>query len=98
MYYSKAHRELPEHYSAVVAKHEVETKEQVEPAAKYRANPTAGESKRPGAPDTALHCVTYIERCRKAAKPMSEMADMREEMAKNFNRTLGFIESKEKKV
>ena len=38
MYYSKAHRELPKHYSAVVAKHEVETKEQVEPAAKYRAN------------------------------------------------------------
>ena len=29
---------------------------------------------------------------------MSEMADMREDMAKNFNRTLGFIESKEKKV
>ncbi len=77
------HRRLAGHYRAVAAKHEMEAKEHVELAAKYRANPTASEWKRPGAPDTASHCLTYAEHCRKAAKTMSEMAAMHEEMAKN---------------
>ncbi len=78
------HRKLAAHYRAVAAKHEMEAKEHVELAAKYKANPTASESKRPGAPDTAAHCLTYVEHCRKAAKTMSEMAAMHEEMAKNM--------------
>lgn len=78
------HRKLAAHYRAVAAKHEMEAKEHVALAAKYRANPTASESKRPGAPDTASHCLTYAEHCRKAAKTMSEMAALHEEMAKNM--------------
>ena len=60
------HRKLAEHYRAMATQHEVEADEQVELAAKYRANPTASESKRPGAPDTASHCLTYADHCRNA--------------------------------
>ncbi len=78
------HRKLAEHYRAAAAKHEAEAKEHVELAAKYRANPTASETKRPGAPDTASHCMTFAEHCRKQAAIMTEMAAMHEEMAKNM--------------
>lgn len=78
------HRKLAEHYRAAAAKHEAEAKEHVELAAKYKANPTISESKRPGAPDTASHCLTFAEHCRKQAAIMSEMAAMHEEMAKNM--------------
>ncbi len=77
------HRKLAEHYRAAAAKHEAEAKEHVELAAKYRANPTASESKRPGAPDTSSHCLTFAEHCRKQAALMNEMAAMHDEMAKN---------------
>lgn len=78
------HRKLAEHYRAAAAKHEAEAKEHVELAAKYRANPTPNETKRPGAADTASHCLTFAEHCRKQAAIMSEMAAMHEEMAKNI--------------
>jgi hypothetical protein len=77
------HRKLAEHYRAAAAKHEMEAQEHVELAAKYKANPTISDIKRPGAPDSASHCLTYAEHCRKAAKIMSDMAAMHEEMAKN---------------
>lgn len=76
------HRKLAEHYRAAAAMHEAEAQEHVALAAKYKANPNASEVKRPGDPDTAAHCLTYAEHCRKAAKSMSEMAAMHEEMAK----------------
>ncbi len=76
------HQKLAEHYRAAAAKHEEEAKEHTALAAKYKANPNASEVKRPGDPDTAAHCLTYAEHCRKAAKSMSEMAAMHEEMAK----------------
>lgn len=76
------HHKLAEHYRAAAAKHEEEAKEHLALAAKYKANPNASEVKRPGDPDTAAHCLTYAEHCRKAAKTMSEMAAMHEEMAK----------------
>lgn len=78
------HRKLAEYYRAAAAKHEAEAKEHVELAAKYKANPTISESKRPGAPDTASHCLTFAEHCRKQAAIMSEMAAMHDEMAKNM--------------
>ncbi len=78
------HRRLAEHYRAMAAKHELEAKEHIELAAKYRAHPTASETKRPNAPDTASHCVMYAEHCRKAAKSMSDLAAMHEEMAKSL--------------
>lgn len=77
------HRKLAEHYRAAAIKHEAEAKEHVELAAKYKANPTASETKRPGAADTASHCLTFAEHCRKQAAIMNEMAAMHEEMAKN---------------
>ena len=76
------HHKLAEHYRAAAAMHEEEAKEHTALAAKYKANPNASEVKRPGDPDTASHCLTYAEHCRRAAKTMSEMAAMHEEMAK----------------
>ena len=76
------HRKLAEHYRAAAAMHEEEAKEHTALAAKYKANPNASEVKRPGDPDTAAHCLTYAYHCRKAAKTMSDMAAMHEEMAK----------------
>ena len=78
------HRELAAHYRAVAANHEAEATEHAELAAKYKANPTISDMKRPGAPDTASHRLAYAEPCRKAAKTMSDMAAMHEEMAKNI--------------
>ena len=76
------HRKLAAHYTAVAARHEQEAKEHADLAAKYKSNPTASDVKRPGAPDTASHCLTYAEHCRKAAQSMRELAAMHEEMAK----------------
>ena len=76
------HRRLAAHFRTVAAHHEAEAKEHVELAAKYKKDPTSSESKRPGSGDTAAHCLTFAEHCRKAAKTMSEMAAMHEEMAK----------------
>ena len=76
------HRKLAAHYTAVAAKHEQEAKDHAELAVKYKSNPTASDVKRPGAPDTASHCLTYAEHCRKAAQSMRELAAMHEEMAK----------------
>ena len=78
------HRKLAEYYRAAAARHEAEAKEHVELAAKYKANPTISETKRPGAPDTVSHCLTFAEHCRKQAAIMTEMAAMHEEMAKNM--------------
>ena len=77
------HRRLATHYRAVAANHALEAQEHLALAAKYKANPTTSESKRPGAPDTAAHCLMYAEHCRNAAKIMNEMAAMHEEMAKH---------------
>lgn len=76
------HRKLAAHYAAVAARHEQEAKDHADLAAKYKSNPTASDVKRPGAPDTASHCLTYAEHCRKAAQSMRELAAMHEEMAK----------------
>lgn len=76
------HRKLAAYYNAVAARMEQEAKEHAELAAKYKANPTVSEVKRPGAPDTSSHCLTYAEHCRKAAQSMRELAAMHEEMAK----------------
>jgi len=76
------HRKLAAHYLAAAAKHEAEAQEHRELAAKYKAHSTLSESKHPGAPDTAAHCITYAEHCKKAAQVMRDMAAMHEETAK----------------
>ena len=76
------HRKLAEHYRAVASNHEAEATEHAELAAKYKANPTISDIKRPGSPDTAAHCLAYAEHCRKAAKTRNDMAAMHEGMAK----------------
>lgn len=79
------HRKLAAHYRAAAAKHEAEAQEHVDLAAKYKANPNwSSEVKRPGSPDTASHCLTFAEHCRKQAAIMNEMAATHEEMAKNM--------------
>ncbi len=77
------HRKLADHYRAVAAQHEAEAAEHAALAAKYKANPTGNDLKRPGAADTASHCLSYAEHCRKAAKSMSDLAAMHDEMAKH---------------
>ncbi len=76
------HKKLAAHYRAMAAKHEADAKEHTELAAKYKAHPTPNETKRPNAADTASHCLTYAEHCRKAAKSLNDLAAMHEEMAK----------------
>lgn len=76
------HLKLARHYNAQAAKHEADANEHEALAAEYRRKPTASESKRPMAPDTAAHCDYYAERCRKAAKEMRAMASAHEGMAK----------------
>ena len=48
----------------------------------YRARPTASETKRPGATDTASHCQTLSENLAKAAKEARTLSEAHAEMAK----------------
>jgi hypothetical protein len=78
------HQKIAAHYRALAAKHEAEAKEHAELAAHYRAHPTPNETKHPNAPDTASHCLTYAEHCRKAAKSMADLAAHHEALAQQL--------------
>ena len=76
------HRRLAGHYEAKAKEYEAESAEHAEMAKMYRARPTASETKRPGAADTAAHCEALAESLTKAAKEARAMAAAHEEMAK----------------
>lgn len=76
------HRKLAEHYRASAAEHELEAKEHLALVAKYKADPRPSEVKRPGDPDTAVHCQTLAEHCRRMAQTLNELAALHEGMAK----------------
>jgi hypothetical protein len=76
------HARLAGHYEAKAKKYEAEAAEHADMAKMYRARPTASESKRPMAPDTAAHCDYIAESLSKAAKEAHLLATSHEQMTK----------------
>ena len=75
------HVKLQKHFLALAAKYEAEAADHVDLAGAYRKNPNAAESKRPGSPDTAVHCDRFADLSRQAAKEARELASAHEHMA-----------------
>ena len=75
------HTKLSKHFSALAAKYEADAAEHVELSAVYRKNPGTAESKRPGGPDTAVHCDRFAQLARDAAKEARDLAAAHEHMA-----------------
>lgn len=75
------HTKLGKHFSALAAKYEADAAEHVELGAVYRKTPGAAETKRPGAPDTAIHCDRFAQLARDAAKEARDLATAHEHMA-----------------
>jgi hypothetical protein len=75
------HMKLSKHYAALAEKYDAEAVEHDIVAKAYRAMPNASESKRPGAPDTAIHCDRLAAYARDAAKEARMLAAAHEEMA-----------------
>ena len=76
------HRKLAKHFAAVAARYEAEAADHAAEAKAYRAAPNASEAKRPGGPDTALHCDRLAEAARNAATAARDLARDHEQMAK----------------
>lgn len=58
---------LAEHFLAVAADYDALAREHRAMAKRYRSTPTGSETKRPGAPDTAVHCERLADRAAAAA-------------------------------
>ena len=76
------HRKLAKHFAAVATRYEAEATDHAAEAKAYRATPNASETKRPGGPDTALHCDRLAEAARNAATAARDLARDHEQMAK----------------
>jgi len=76
------HRKLGRHFAAVAARYDAEAADHAAEAKAYRSAPTASESKRPGGPDTALHCDRLADAARNAATAARDLARDHEQMAK----------------
>jgi hypothetical protein len=76
------HMKLSEYYRIRAEQLEAEAAEHAEMAKTYRALPTASETKRPGATDTASHCQTLSENLAKAAKEARTLSEAHADMAK----------------
>jgi|SRR5581483_22392 len=76
------HMKLSKHFAALAAKYDAEAADHDAIAKAYRRMPNAGESKRPGAPDTAIHCDRLAEYARNSAKEARALATAHEDMAK----------------
>ena len=75
------HQMLSRHYTALAARHDADAARHKRLAARYRKSPTASETKRPGAPDTAAHCDRFARLAGDAAKEAAAMAVAHERMA-----------------
>jgi len=75
------HRKLGRHFAAVAARYEADAADHAAEAKAYRAGPSASESKRPGSPDTALHCDRLADAARNAAAAARELARDHDRMA-----------------
>jgi hypothetical protein len=76
------HRKIARHYAEMAAKYDADAADHVAEASAYRKAPTASESKRPGGPDTAMHCDRLADLSRELAKTARELAASHEGMAK----------------
>ena len=76
------HRKLAKHFAAVAARYDADAVDHVAEAKAYRSAPSASESKRPGSPDTAVHCDRLADAARNAATAARELARDHEQMAK----------------
>jgi hypothetical protein len=76
------HLKLAKHFEAVAARYEADAADHVAEAKAYRSGPNASESKRPGSPDTAVHCDRLAAAARNAATAARELARDHEKMAK----------------
>ena len=77
------HLQLASYYKAEADRLGAEANEHAEMAKMYRARPTASETKRPGASDTASHCENLAQSLAKAANEARELAASHEQMAKD---------------
>jgi hypothetical protein len=77
------HLKLARHYTALAAKYDAESAEHAAIADIERKSSNASESKRPGAPGTALHCDRLADNLRVAATEARAMAADHEAMAKS---------------
>lgn len=68
------HTRLEQHFVALAAQLDREARDHRAVAAAYRKAPTASEGKRPGAPDTAVHCDRLAEFSAKAAAEARALA------------------------
>jgi hypothetical protein len=75
------HMKLSRHFTALAAKYDADAADHRDLAAAYRKAPTASETKRPGAPDTAAHCERFAQSTALAAKEARALAAAHERMA-----------------
>ena len=71
----ESHARLERHYLALAAKLDRAAREHRDLAGAYRAAPTGAETKRPGAPDTAVHCERLVERVSRMAGDARALAN-----------------------
>jgi hypothetical protein len=76
------HLRLSRHFTALAAKYEADATEHRALAAVYHKAPTASETKRPMAPDTAAHCDRFATLAAQAATEARSLATVHERMAK----------------
>jgi hypothetical protein len=69
------HTRISRHFAAVAAGYDADARAHRELAVLYRKSPTASETKRPGAPDTAAHCERLASRATEAAREARHLAD-----------------------
>ena len=69
------HARLERHYLALAARLDRAAREHRDLAGAYRAAPTGAETKRPGAPDTAVHCERLAERVSRMAGDARALAN-----------------------
>lgn len=75
------HVKLAQYYRLEADKLDAESKEHAAMARNYRANPSASETKRPGASDTATHCERLSQDLAKAAGDARVLAADQEALA-----------------
>jgi hypothetical protein len=75
------HLRLSRHLAALAAKYEADAADHRALAALYRKAPTASETKRPMAPDTAAHCDRFATLAANAATEAKSLAAAHERMA-----------------
>lgn len=75
------HTALETHFASLAAKYDTDAREHRALAIAYRKSPTASDTKRPNAPDTAAHCERFARLAADAATQARAMAAAHKAMA-----------------